>query len=93
MPVYKPNIAATRKRIGMNLDYLNVDDAKFVGALTPSKYSKKRFWDQAGIVMFDNHLYLQIRDDRIDCGMPRTSADDFEPTASILNWYYPDTIG
>jgi len=90
IPIYKPNIAATRKRIGTNLDYLAADDAKFIGALTVRKYGTSRFWDQAAVIYPDNHLYLHIRGQQIDCGMPRTAPDDWNPGASVLNWYFPD---
>jgi hypothetical protein len=89
--VYQPNIAATRKRIGSNLDYLDADDAKFIGALSPTKYSNHRVWDQAAIVMPDYHLYLQVGGDRIDCGIGRGAPADWQKGAAVHVWHWrPD---
>ena len=65
--VYDPTDRQTRRRHGTHLDHLNADDAKLVGALL-SADGKERLWDQAAIVMSNNRLYLQVRDDRLDCG-------------------------
>ncbi len=90
---YQPGIAATRKRIAGNLDYLDADDAKFIGALSPTKYSNQRFWNQAAIIMQDNHLYLQVRDERIDCGIGRSAPADWQKGAAVHVWHWrPDMI-
>ena len=50
MPMYVPNTAYTRKRIADKLDYLGADDAKLIGCLTNSKYSKRQQPDQAAMI-------------------------------------------
>jgi hypothetical protein len=75
------------------LDYLHADDAKFIGCLTASKYSSRQSADQAAVILPSNHLFLHIRGDTLDCGMPRSAADDAEPTAAVFNWYWPDVLG
>jgi hypothetical protein len=88
--VYDPTDRQTRRRHGTHLDHLNADDAKLVGALL-SADGKERLWDQAAIVMSDNRLYLQVRDDRLDCGCGYEAAPDFAAGAHVRRWYWrPD---
>ena len=93
MPMYVPNTAYTRKRIGDKLDYLGIDDAKLIGCLTNSKYSKRQQPDQAAIISPANHLWLHIRGELIDCGLPRPAPGDAQPNAAAFHWYWPDTLG
>jgi hypothetical protein len=93
MPMYVPNTAYTRKRIGDKLDYLGVDGAKLIGCLTNSKYSKRQQPDQAAIISPANHLWLHIRGELIDCGVPRSAPNDAQRNAAIFHWYWPDTLG
>ena len=93
MPMYVPNTAYTRKRIGGKLDYLGIDDANLIGCLTNSKYSKRQQPDQAAIISPANHLWLHIRGELIDCGLPRSAPRDAQPNAAIFHWYWPDTLG
>ena len=61
MPMYVPNTAYARKRIGGKLDYLGAEDAKLIGCLTNSKYSTRQQPDQAAMISETNHLWLHIR--------------------------------
>ena len=93
MPMYVPNTAYARKRIGDKLDYLGADEAKLIGCLTNSKYSKRQQADQAAIISDENHLWLHIRGELIDCGLPRSAPDDARANAAICHWYWPDSLG
>ena len=91
--MYVPNTAYTRKRIADKLDYLGADDAKLIGCLTNSKYSKRQQPDQAAMISASNHLWLHIRGELIDCGLPRSAPDDAQANAAIFHWYWPDILG
>ena len=94
MPVYQPNTAYTRKRIGTKLDYLGVNEsAQYIGCLTASKYGGGQFPDQAAVMSGTNHLWLNVRGDALDCGMPSTKKDDYKGNAPVFTWYYPDKNG
>lgn len=76
------------------LDYLDVPDAKLVGAMCISKTNKfdqGKHYDQAAILMPDDRLYLDLYGVRIDCGAMRSAPADREANASIGWWQYPDT--
>jgi hypothetical protein len=82
------------KQLGHALDYLDADDAKFVGCLGgTSKFSKKRVVEQAAIIMPDNRLFVQIDDQRIDCGLPQMAHDDFAEGAHACRWHFPEING
>jgi hypothetical protein len=93
MPMYVPNTAYSRKRIANKLDYLGANDAKLVGCLTNSKYSKRQQPDQAAIISDQNHLWLHIRGELVDCGLPRSAPNDAQANAAIFHWYWPDILG
>ncbi|MGD0108003.1 MAG: hypothetical protein ABSC06_28810 [Rhodopila sp.] len=94
MTMLAPGSRALRNQLGTALDYLNADDAKFIGCLGgSSKFSKKRVFEQAAIIMPDNRLFLQIGDQRIDCGLPQIAPNDFAEGAHVLRWHWPDIIG
>ena len=93
MPMYVPNTAYARKRLGDKLDYLGADDAKLIGCLTNSKYSKRQQPDQAAMISDENHLWLDIRGAVVDCGLPRSAPDDAHANAAIFHWYWPDILG
>jgi hypothetical protein len=93
MPMYVPNTAYTRKRIGDQLDYLGADDARLIGCLTNSKYSKRQQADQAAMLSDKNHLWLHIRGELVDCGLPRPAPGDAQAHAAIFHWYWPDVLG
>jgi hypothetical protein len=91
MTMLAPRSRAMRNQLGTALDYLDADDAKFIGCLGgSSKFSKKRVTEQAAIIMPDNRLFLQIGDQRIDCGLPQTAHEDFAEGAHVLRWHWPD---
>jgi hypothetical protein len=93
MTMLAPASRALHNQLGTALDYLDADDAKFIGCLGgSSEFSKKRVIEQAAIIMPDNRLFLQIGDERIDCGLPQTAHDDFAEGAHLLRWHYPDII-
>jgi hypothetical protein len=93
MPMYVPNTAYSRKRIADMLDYLACDDAKLIGCLTNSKYSKGQQPDQSAMISANNHLWLHIRGELVDCGLPRSAPDDADANAAIFHWYWPDILG
>ena len=93
MPMFVPNTAYARKRIGDKLDHLEADGAKLIGCLTSSKYSKRQQPDQAAMISQTNHLWLHIRGELIDCGSPRSAPDDAQANAAIFHWYWPDILG
>jgi hypothetical protein len=92
MPMYVPNTAYARKRIADKLDYLGADDANLIGCLTNSKYSKRQQPDQAAMISDQNHLWLHIRGELIDCGLPRSAPDDAHTNAAVFHWYWPDIL-
>jgi hypothetical protein len=92
VPVYAPGRMA-RKRLGDALDYLNANHAKLVGCLLDKKYGSKKFADQAVIIMPDDHLYLQLGSERIDCGGMQPAGDDWAPDAPKGTWWWPDNRG
>jgi len=93
IPMYVPNTAYARKRIGDKLDYLGVNDAKLVGCLTNTKYSKRQQPDQAAFISGANHLWLHIRGEVINCGFPRSAPDDVKANAAVFHWYWPEVLG
>ena len=95
IPVYQPNTAYTRKRIGTKLDYPQVNESAQHWLLrTASKYGGGQFPDQGCQVMSGtNHLWLNVRGDAVDCGMPCTRKDDYKGNAPVFTWYYPDKNG
>jgi hypothetical protein len=93
MPMYVPNTAYARKRIADKLDYLGADDAKLVGCLTNTKYSKRQQPDQAAMISDKNRLRLHIRGEWIDCGLPRSAPEDAQANAAIFHWYWPEILG
>jgi hypothetical protein len=82
-----------RKRIAAKLDYLGADGAKLIGCLTNSNYSIRQQPDQAAIISAENHLWLHIRGELIDCGLPRSAPDDAQANAATFRWYWPDSVG
>ena len=64
-----------------------------VGCLTASKYGGGQFPDQAAVMSGTNHLWLNVRGDALDCGMPSTKKDDYKGNAPVFTWYYPDKNG
>jgi hypothetical protein len=48
--------------------------------------------EHAAIITPGNRLFLQIGDERIDCGLPQIASDDFAEGAHALRWHYPDII-
>jgi hypothetical protein len=94
MTMLPPGSRALRNQLGTKLDYLDADDAEFIGCLGGStKFSKKRVTEQAAIIMPSNRLFLQIGHERIDCGLPQTAHDDFAEGAHVLRWHWPDITG
>jgi len=93
MAMIPPETRVSRKQLGTALDYLNASDAKFIGCLGGTRFSKRKVTSQAAIIMPDNRLYLQRGDERVGCGLPQTARDDFAVGAHVLRWHYPDIIG
>jgi len=95
MHMADPHHRSHRRYNGDKLDYLNADDAKLVGALCISKsqFDQGKHFDQAAIVMPDNHLYLDLYGQRVDCGMMRSGGSDWANDAALGLWQYPDCYG
>ena len=90
MNLYSPRDRNISRRHGNHLDYLQADDAQMIGALF-SADGKHRLWDQAGILMQDHHLFLQVRDRRLDFGCGFAGSPDWKAGAHIRRWVWPDT--
>ena len=59
---------------------------------------RKQIWrwsisDQAAVMSGTDHLWLNVRGDALDCGMPSTRKDDYKGNAPVFTWYYPDKNG
>lgn len=97
VPVYPPNSARSRKRLGDKLDYLEVtpgDGIKWYGCLTTSiDQRSKQYPDQAIVVHEDGRLYMSIRGEAISCGMPKFTTDDAEQHAPLCSWYWETQLG
>jgi len=93
MNMSNPHHRDYRRFTGDSLDYLNPGEGKLVGALSLAKFDKRKFFDQAAIVMPDNHLYIWLYGTKLDCGMMRSSPDDWQPKAAKGIWQYPDCYG
>ena len=90
IPVYKPNTAYTRKRIGDKLDYLNANGARWIGCLTSTSTHDKQCVDQAAVIASDWRLRLHIRGEELDLGLPKSRPDDANEKAAVWRWYWPD---
>ena len=95
MNMADPKHRSYRRYIGEALDYLHPGDAKLVGALSlgKSQFDRGKCFHQAAIIMPDNHLYVDLHEKRLDFGMMRSAADDWEPNAAKGIWQYPDIYG
>jgi hypothetical protein len=89
MPMQTPGRMA-RKRFGDTLDYLDADDAKLLGCLLDKKYGSHKSPNQAAIIMPDDHLYLQLGNERLDCGVMKPITDR-KRGAPKGEWFWPDT--
>lgn len=93
MNMFNPNHRDYRRFTGDSLDYLNPSEGKLVGALSLSRFDKRKFFDQAAILMPDNHLCVWLYGTKLDCGVMRSSPDDWQPKAAKGIWLYPDSNG
>jgi hypothetical protein len=96
MHMADPNHRSHRRYNGDKLDYLNANDVKLMGALCisrSSQYDQGKHFDQAAIVMPDNHLYLDLYGKRVDLGMMRSGGSDWADDAALGLWQYPDCYG
>jgi hypothetical protein len=57
-----------------------------IGCLTNSKYSKRQQPDQAAMISDQNHLWLHIRGELIDCGLPRSAPNGAQANPAIFHW-------
>ena len=89
MPMQTPGRMA-RKRFGDTLDYLGANDAKLLGCLLDKKYGSRKSSDQAAIIMPDDHLYIQLGEERLDCGMMKPITDR-KRGAPRGEWFWPDS--
>lgn len=86
MNLADPKHRSFRRYNGTSLDYLDANDAKLLGSLSMSRYAKRKFPEQAAIIMPDNHLYLELYGVRIDCGAMHYPQADWKPGANQGVW-------
>jgi hypothetical protein len=81
-----------RNQLGTALDYFDADNRNSSAAWGQRQVRQEADDRTSCHIMPDNRLFLQIGDERIECGLPQTAHDDFAVGAHVPRWHYPDII-